>query len=198
MQGDKGDAREASFRGAARRRRPLRTRTHASTHARTHGKDCFGSRRLCRGNANSHARGDIHNTMPLITHCLCDGTVLLIPSSFSPPSLEPFSHSLSVSPPSLILISSHSREGTSRIRANRNKIRNASVLATRSVIWPSLYYFFIHLIMISFQRERLAYPFYTGRRKRGGQRGGTHITHAQLEINYSLNRRRPNEVSVIY
>lgn len=64
---------------------PSLTYTHACKHAGTHARrDCFGSRRLCRGNANSHARGDIHNTMPLITHCLCNGTVLLISLPFSP------------------------------------------------------------------------------------------------------------------
>lgn len=69
---------------------PSLTYTHACKHAGTHArKDCFGSRRLCRGNANSHARGDIHNTMPLITHCLCDGTVLLISFPSSPISSSP-------------------------------------------------------------------------------------------------------------
>jgi len=61
---DRGDAREASF---SSRRFP---------YTRTHICDCFGSRR-CRGNANSHARDDIHNTVPLITHCLCDGAATI-------------------------------------------------------------------------------------------------------------------------
>lgn len=95
---------------------------HAPIQARTHArKDCFGSRRLCRGNANSHARGNIHNTMPLITHCLCNSAILLIPSS--PFSISPFLYRLARSPRHVI-----------RIRANRNKIRNASVLTTRGVI----------------------------------------------------------------
>lgn len=101
--GDRGDAREASFRGIAGF--PYiraRTRTHVYV------RDCFGSRR-CRGNANSHARGDIHNTVPLITHCLCDGTIPLF-----------FPHLLPVRRRCL------ARKCTSRIRANHNKICNAS------------------------------------------------------------------------
>jgi len=125
--------------------------THAH-HPHGHARDCFGSRR-CRGNANSHARGDIHNTMPLITHCLCDGSI--------PPPFFFLSASSSLRHPLALLYRRYlSRKNTSRIRANHNKICNASVFTKRGVI-RLLYYFFIHLIMISFQRRRLAYSFRT-------------------------------------
>lgn len=117
------------------------------THART--CDCFRSRG-CRGNANSHARGDIHNTMPLITHCLCDGAAT-IPLFF--PRLPRYRRCLT-------------RKCTSRIRANHNKICNAperSVIRSLPAIFPPPYYDFLPTRERERDREntwrRLAYPF---------------------------------------
>lgn len=113
---DRGDAREASFRGIGVSPVPCtRTRDTART------CDCFGSP-CCRGNANSHARGDIHNTMPLITHCLCDGAALLPPPplfSLSFLFLSLLSHAL----PHAAGVSPANADRATR--ANHNKICNA-------------------------------------------------------------------------
>lgn len=155
------------------------------THARTHARTWLFRIALCRGNANSHARGDIHNTVPLITHCLCDGISLF------------FSRLAPIIAVSLINVRHAFEQIIIRYTTCRRKV------------WygPSLL-FFLDLITISFQREkerkrerewkRLAYPF---RRKtlkrRRKRRTARRNTHAKLEIHYSLNCRPNAFISIL-
>jgi len=145
MRADRSDAREANFS------RPFRRFPYTRMHAR----DCFGSRR-CRGNANSHGRGDIHNTMPLITHCLCDGSAT-IPLFF--PCLSPI---VAVS-----LVNTRHAFEQIIIRYQRNAER--SVIWSLSVMFLLSYYDFLPARRKE-ERERewkrLAYPF---RRRRKWQ-----------------------------
>lgn len=139
--------------------------------------------RRCRGNTNSHARSDIHNTVPLITHCLCDGTIPLFFPRLPPVVAVSLVNARHAFEQIIIRYATHRRE-----------------------VWygPSLLFFF-HLITISFQREK---ERERGRKRnnerdwrilfvRRKQRTARRDTRIQLEIHYSLNCRPNAFISIL-
>lgn len=178
---DGGNAREAMLYAASRRASRTQTRTQVLGHAR----DCFGSRR-CRGNANSHARGDIHNPInySLSLRWHRDRFPFFFPRLFpSPPlgRLFPTADGIALGCLSLIVKVRHAFEQIATRYATegeRHDTREKSLL------------FFIHLITISFREIGLAYSFFTyGNAPETGRWG----TRVQSEIHYSLNCSREGE-----